>query len=178
MNYHNLKNQYRSNRNKEHIVKIIIYIVLIAAIVIFWFLSAKNVKSLENQFDTDSLRTYDEIKTNFLSKLDESDKSATELGIMAENMDEKGYSQYAIVILKKANEKDPSNRDLALYTAKVYFDLTDYDTAKEYALKACDLDPIYAPTYDLLTQIYTALGDEENANICYNKSKDFSEDNK
>lgn len=176
MSYHAIKNQLRSNRNKEHTVKIILYIILISAIIIFWFLSAKSVKSLRLQFLEQSEKNTLTLKENFTKKIDTSQKDAIELGILGEKMTQKGYPQYGILILEKAIAKDASIRDLNLYTAKVYFDIGDYEKAKTLALKACDLDPLNAPTYSLLTEIYKALGDEKNSEICYNKFKHFSED--
>lgn len=178
MSYHHLKNQYRSNRKKEQTVKTILYIILISAVIIFWFVSAKSVKSLQEKLSKEAYDTQVSIEKNFQNKLKSSPKSAQELGILGENMAEKGYPQYALTILEEAIMKDNSIRDLDLYTAKLYYDLADYEKAKTTALLAQEKDPLYPPTYDLLAEIYRALGDEENANICYNKSKDFSTDNK
>ncbi len=176
MSYHAIKNQLRSNRNKEHTIKIILYIILISAIIIFWFLSAKSAHSLKESLELESKNTTQSIEENFKSKLLSSDKNAIELGILGEEMAQKGYPEYSIIILEEAIKKDNTIRDLDLYTAKLYFDLANYEDAKTTALLAKDTDPLYAPTYELLTEIYRALGDEENADICYNKSKDFSTD--
>jgi len=175
MSYQNLKKQFRDNRTAEHKTKIIIYIVLILAIIICWFASAKRVTSLRDKLSWESQNDTITLKKNFQAKLSQSQKNAIELGILGEEMVKKGYPQYAILMLEEAIKKDSSIRDLNLYTAKVYFDLGDYEQAKTTALRAKDLDPLYVPTYSLLTEIYRALGDEENAQICYNKSKDFSE---
>lgn len=176
MTYSQLKKQFRQAQNTRHLVKIILYIILISAIIICWFISAKRVRSLKENYAHQSENLIKELDVNFRKKLSQSQKNALELGVLGESMVDKGYSQYGILILEEAIKKDPTIRDLNLYTAKVYFDLEDYEKAKTTALCAKDLDPLYVPTYKLLTQIYLALGDDQNAEICYNKAKDFSED--
>lgn len=158
----------------QHNLKIIIYIILLSAIVVLWFLTADKARSLKNSYLSQAQENAREIAVSYEQKLAQSPKDAIELGVFGENLVNKGYTNFGLLALEEAIKRNGDIRDLNLYTAKVYFDAKNTNRAKELALKAQAIDPLYAPTYSLLGEIYTSLDDTQNAEICYNKAKDFS----
>jgi len=159
-------------KNKYTWVKIIFYILFVLIFVAIWFISINKAHSYEKKLLDESSAISSELSQNFSEKITNIDMNALNLGLLGETLVKKGFTQYGIIALEKATTLG-SYRDLNLYTATVYFNLGNYDKALEKALAAKDIDPIYAPTYELLAQIYTSLGDTQNAEICYNKSKEF-----
>lgn len=133
----------------------------------------------------------DNLKATYDKKLAESKESAQTLFYQALGSAKKNLSDYAAVTLEAAAKKDPKWRDLAYYTGYFHLKMLDanpyrqgsaeyvnwqkdnLDKSKTYLEKARDLDPLYAPTYEALAVVYQKLGDAQNAEICYNKAKEF-----
>lgn len=153
--------------------KIIIYSILIIIIFITYFACSNKVKSYRKSLQEQSNNLSQEIYNNFQEKIASSTEEPLSLGLMAEELYNKGFPKLSTIVLDKALENNPPYRDLYLFAAAIYFNEGEFSLAKDTAQKACDLDPIYSPTYELLTQIYTALGDEENSKLCYNKAEEF-----
>lgn len=154
-------------------LKIIIYIVLVIALIIFYFACSNKVKSYKKFLEQESQKTSSQIYQNYKEIISKSEKDPLELSLEAESLYDKGLINFSTIALNKALEQNPPYRDLYLFAATVYFNQKNFSLAKETAEKASEFDPVYAPTYELLSKIYTALGDEENSKLCYNKAKKF-----
>lgn len=165
---------YQIAQKKRFYIKITIYAILLVAIIILWFFCAGKVKSLNNFYEKDSIKLQTELSNNFSKKISESSLSAIDLGVLGENLVKKGFPNFGMIVLDKAIERDPNIRDLTLYAAAVNFQAKNIEKAKTLALNAVKIDPLYAPTFSLLGTIYDSLNDTQNAQICYNKAKDFS----
>lgn len=164
---------YNIAPKKRKNTKIIIYAIIIVALIILWFICASKVKSLNNKYQQDSNKLSTEIIDNFSKKLSKSQDDAITLGILGENLINKGFTKYGLIALDQAIEKNSQIRDLTLYTAQENFDANNIEKAKNLAITASQIDPLYSPTFTLLGTIYESLGDTQNAQICYNKAKDF-----
>lgn len=168
-----MKPIYLKNKSKKiNWLKIIIYILLAGLIIWSWFYFSKKATSYAHELHSQSDNLSAEISLNYLQKITASDNDALTLGLTGETLVKKGFPNLGILTLEEAVKRG-SYRDLYLYTASVYLQQSDISKALEYAELAKNLDPICPQTYELLSQIYTARGDAQNAEICYNKSKEF-----
>jgi len=167
-----MKPLYIKKHSKYNWLKIIIYLIIIVLAVLAYFFFTKKATSYTNELDRQSQELAQDIGSNYLKILSDSKDDALTLGLTGETLVKKGFPKMGILTLEEAIKRG-AYRDLYLYTATVYFSQGDITKALEYAESAKKLDPINPPTYELLAQIYTARGDAENAEICYNKSKEF-----
>lgn len=152
--------------------KIIIYILLAIFVIWLFFFFTNKAASYTKDLNTQSQNLSEQIGSNYIKKLSASQDDALQLGLTGETLIKKGFPRLGLLTLEEAIKRG-QYRDLYLYTASVYFSQGDVSKALEYAESAKNLDPIYPPTYELLSEIYTARGDAKNAEICYNKSKEF-----
>jgi len=159
--------------SKKNLIRIIVYVLCAIAVLIFWIHTTQKVKSLHKSYQNEETQIQNELKQNFSAKIKNVNSDALSLGLAGERLVNINLPEYGLIVLNEALARSNEYRDLYLYTAKVCYDLKDYERAKELALKSTEIDPVNAPTYTLLAQIYFALGDEENSQICYNKAKDF-----
>jgi tetratricopeptide (TPR) repeat protein len=176
MIYHSSKKSPHNKHLTNRWIKIAIYIALIVGIAIYWFVTAQKAISLKQSLIMQAEYERNNLQDIFRKKISQSEKNTIELGILGEQMIQKGHIAYGMLILEHATSKDSSIRDLNLYLSKIYYDQQDLHKAKELALLALQCDPIHAPTYLLLYEIYLGLDDDQNANICYDKYNDFSTD--
>lgn len=173
--------KYINTRNHTQRRIVVYFILAILAVGIFgyWFFTEKK---RQQQFKAD-IAAQNVVWNRYLQdKASQSQLAADELFSAGVGLAKKGMLDISLYFLKGATEKDPKWRDAAYYTGTVYLakyqtssnkDKDDLESAKKYLLRASELDPIYAPTFETLAQVYSALGDEKNAKICYNKAKDF-----
>lgn len=171
----NLLDHYlKPKKSNKLLIRAIIYSVIVIAIIIAWFLLASKVRSIYAYEAADLDKSLREVKDKYQERLTKSDKNVYELTLSAKELVEKGRSDLATIILSEALKRDEHYRDLYLYTAKVYFDLGDYRKALEILEKTQDIDPLYPQTQLLMAKTHEALGDVENAKLCYDKYEDFS----
>lgn len=175
---------YTSGKSQNLLLKRIIFYsavaILVAGGIFYYYLQNKKYQGSLNQ---EIALQKESLKATYEKRLDESKKSAQELFYQGVDLAKKNLTDYAAITLEGAVEKDPKWRDLAYYTGYVYYQMAQNSTkevqssylvkSKLYLEKARDIDPLHAPTYELLAQVYQNLGDEKNAEICYNKAKDF-----
>lgn len=165
---------YKIEPKKRKNTKYLIYTIIVIVLIILWFVCASKVKSLNNKYQKESFQLSAEITDNFSKKIANSQDDAITLGVLGENLINKGFSNFGLIALDEAMKKNSELRDLTLYAAQENFDANNIEKAKNLAIKASQIDPLYAPTFTLLGTIYESLGDTQNAQLCYNKAKDFS----
>lgn len=167
--FHQQNSFYTKNKTR-----IWIYIFLAIFIITSSYFSSKKFQQINNEstvyLEQFSSRSQDQFKIYF----SKSKKTSLELAIDGQRYIEKGLTNLGISALEEAIKKDSNIRDINLYLANIYYQNGQLEKALEMAELAINCDPIYAPTYELMTQINTSLGDETSAQICYNKAKDFS----
>jgi len=158
----------------KNLIRIVIYSLCVLVLLIFWIISIQKVKSLQKSYASENQNIENDIANNYQTKFSTLDINPLDLGLLGEKLVQNGYTEFGLIALEESLKRSQDYRDLYLYTAKVYFDQQNYQKAKEKIEESFKLDPIYAPAYELLALTYQKLGDAENAEICYNKSKDFS----
>lgn len=163
----------KTSITKHNLIRLIAYTLCILALLIFWIISIQKVKSLKKSYVSENQTIENDIANNYQNKFSTLDINPLDLGLLGEKLIDSGYTKFGLIALEESLKRSQDYRDLYLYTAKVYFDQANYQKAKEKIEQSFNLDPIYAPAYELLALTYQKLGDAENAKICYNKAKDF-----
>ena len=177
---------HSSHQQAQKTRKILLYLflaVLIASGIFFW---QKELSKLRNQSTQKIAQSEEQFYNNLEQSLVDSDKNSFELIVLGKNMLDKNLIDGALVCFKVASEKDKNYRDAFFYLGYSYLKKTEKqnnnetteqeNNAKEAFLKAKDLDPLYAQTYEFLAYIYNNLGDEENAQLCYNKYQELNKE--
>lgn len=172
-----LDHRLKPKKSNKHMIRIIIYSAIIVAVIIFWFILASKVKSIRAQNSNSSEKVIQEIEAKYQERLTKSDKSVYDLAMIGKNLVEANRISLGLVALLEATKRDPNYRDIYLYTAKVYFDIGEYNKALDLAQKTQDIDPLYPQTQLLMAKIYERLGNAELAKLCYDKAKDFERKN-
>lgn len=157
----------------KNLIRIIVYSLCALTLLIFWIISIQKVKSLKKSYVSENQNIENDITNNYQNKFSTLDINPLDLGLLGEKLINSGYTKFGLIAMEESLKRSQDYRDLYLYTAKVYFDQGNYQKAKEKIEQSFNLDPIYAPSYELLALTYQKLGDAENAEICYNKAKDF-----
>ncbi len=73
------------------------------------------------------------------------------------------FPKSAILVIEPEIKENTSYRDAFLVLANIYFQLKDYDKAITNANKAVEIDPIYIPSFELLSQVYREKGDSKKS---------------
>ena len=192
--YVSLNKRPFSNKIAPYIKWIIIIILAVILVLIARSYANSTYKKELTKFEPEIQTRWN----NFHEQLKGTDLSSYELTILGKKMLESNQPEWAIIVLEKASEKDTKYRDAALFTGYAYLEIAEklknketnaqinnltmqqFDSetlnqkAIEYLNRAKDIDPIYSQTYELLTIAYQDKGDAQNAELCYNKFKEFS----
>lgn len=80
------------------------------------------------------------------------------------------------VLQTSISSKKNINKEVYTLTAKVYFDMKEFEKAQDYALKAIDIDPTHPESLIVLGDVALRNGDLQQAEMYYKKatSKDLT----
>jgi len=154
----------------------------VALIAISFFITGLINKKTLAFYDTEITESQKKLQLNYQKRLEQQEKTANDLVKEGIYLLEKNQLTLAPIALEAAAKKDANFRDAWLYTGYSY--LKEYiaegknnqnliNKAKDYLETAKNIDPLYPLTYKLLSTTYYELNDAAQAEICYNKAKDF-----
>lgn len=176
--------------------KFFIYGILIILLGIGIFIWQRELAKIKSASAREITETQEQFYLNQKNALEKSNKNAFELTVTGKKMLDKNYFPAAEAYFEIATKKDPDYRDAYFYLGYAYLKITEelknketkelfdektieqfnnltMDKSLEAFLKARDLDPLYAPTYEFLAYIYNKLGNEENARLAYEKAEEL-----
>lgn len=168
-----LDNSLKQKDNHKKI-RYIIYAIIFILTVVYLLFYANKVYSEKKLLENQSRSMEENLLKTSKETLEKSDKTGTQIGLIAEKLINKGFTNLGLIALDVAVKKSPDCRDLAYYAATTNYANKNYDKAKEYSEQVTSIDPLFSQNYELLGAIYQQDGNNELAQLCYNKVKDFS----
>lgn len=126
----------------------------------------------------DNQKMYDQSDATHEKALSIDPESALILNNFAYQLSERGSKlDKALVMAKKAVQKEPKNASYLDTIGWVYYKLKKYEEAKSYILQSLQVNGNSAVVNDHLGDIYSAMGDKQNARKYWQKALDLSPEN-
>lgn len=126
----------------------------------------------------DNQKMYDQSDEMHEKALQLDPESALILNNYAYQLSERGSKlDKALVMSKKAVQKEPKNASYLDTIGWVYYKLKKYEEAKSYILQSLQVNGNSAVVNDHMGDIYNALGDKQNARKYWQKALDLDSDN-
>lgn len=126
----------------------------------------------------DNQKMYDQSDAAHEKALSLDPESALILNNFAYQLSERGSKlDKALVMAKKAVQKEPKNASYLDTIGWVYYKLKKYEEAKSYILQSLQVNGNSAVVNEHLGDIYSAMGDKQNARKYWQKALDLSPEN-
>jgi len=172
-------------------IRFILYTFLIVAATITIFIWQKKLIKIKSDSKNELAQINEIALQNLKNGLEKTDKNYAELMLLGKKYLDKNELSLALLYFEKVSKDEPDYRDAAFYTGYVYLKLSENNNSKntfvlqlssdvslqnslDNFLKAKSIDSLYAPTYEFLAYVYKQLGDDKNAEVCYNRFKELS----
>lgn len=147
-------------------------LALLIASMSFW--ASGQARAVEQSAEHQLLNDQAAISAAQTAAVQQWSMDTTELLIKATKLLDTPKRDIAVVMLEEAVRRDPASRDAALELGYAYFVSGDLTKAKVALEHARLLDPVYPVTYQLLAELYTKLGDMNQAAEATARATDFA----
>ena len=122
-----------------------------------------------------TLKRYEESEAMYEKALKINPDDAFILNNYAYNLSVRGIKlDKALVMAKKAIQKDPKNANFLDTIGWIYFKLKDYEFARDYIVRSLEVNSNSAVVNDHLGDVYEAMKDETNALKYWKKAYELS----
>lgn len=95
----------------------------------------------------------------------------TKILIIAQYLNENNNAQFGTDLAERVQDSDKNYRDAYITIGFGYLQLNRFENAKTTLLQAAKINPVYAPTFELLADVYKAQGDDKNYSSTLDKAK-------
>lgn len=121
----------------------------------------------ENKIDLSSpnlsgIQNSDSKYSDLIKKINSVANIKTKILIIAQYLNENQNAQFGTDLAERVQNSDKNYRDAYITIGYGYLQLSRFENAKITLLQAAKINPVFAPTFELLAEVYKNLGDDKN----------------